>query len=249
VFAHHPTSSKPALVSTQERRTVPAGEVRNELRIALKEHLGAGVAQPSGDPLRIFPGGKHQRRKGMPRLIEGAGPEARPFQGWVPDPPPERVDVDGPAVLIQEDIVAAQPFVSAVPQEQIADGLEHLDVTDALLGFGQALVFADPSLADYNFAVHVVNVSPFERNLLVGTYARQKCDMEMSVQETSSDPKGPDTTVWGGQGASVRGRNLGPSARCSDVFPRPEDPQGRARGRDEYRGGRAGAPGLSEVCP
>jgi hypothetical protein len=84
----------------------------------------------------------------MPCLIEGAGPEARPFQGCIPYPPLERVDVDGPAFLIQEDIVVAQLCLSAISHVQIVNRLEHLHIANALLDLEQLLVFADASFAD-----------------------------------------------------------------------------------------------------
>ena len=80
-----------------------------------------------------------------------------------------------------------------------------------------------------------------------GSGGRGKRPFELSVQEMSSDPKWHGTKVCGCKGSSVRGRNLGTSARCSDVFPHQEDPHGRARCRDEYSGRRASAPGAYPV--
>jgi hypothetical protein len=54
------------------------------------------------------------RRKGLPSLVERAGADAGTLQGWIPDPPPEGIDVDGPAFLIQKDIIASQPRLRAV---------------------------------------------------------------------------------------------------------------------------------------
>src|SRR5882724_8895401 len=71
---------------------------------------------------------------------------------------------------------------------------------------------------------------------------------EMSVHEMRSGLKWHGQTFSGCKGSSVYGRNLGTSAKCSDVLPRQEDPHGRARCRDEYRGRRAGAPGADAVC-
>src|SRR5437773_10243559 len=73
--------------------------------------------------------------------------------------------------------------------------------------------------------------------------------IEMSVHEMRLGLKWHRQTFSGCRGSSVYGRNLGTSAQCSNVFPRQEEPHGRARCRDESSGRRAGSPGASAVCP
>jgi hypothetical protein len=64
----------------------------------------------------------------------------------------------------------------------------------------------------------------------------------------SPDSKWHEATVSGCKGSSVHDRNLGTCASCSDVSPRQEDPHGRARCRNKYRGRRASASGADRVC-
>ena len=86
-----------------------------------------------------------------------------------------------------------------------------------------------------------------ERRLSMGD--PREAASETSVHEMRLGLKWHGQTFSGCKGSSVYGRNLGTSARCSDVLPRQEDPHGSARCRDEYRGRRAGAPGAAAVCP
>jgi Protein of unknown function (DUF1614) len=79
----------------------------------------------------------------MPRLVEGAGPDAGALQGWIPDPLPEGIDVDGPAFLIQKDIIAAQPRLPAVPEEQIVDRLQAAPPLAYICGSLGTLIGAD----------------------------------------------------------------------------------------------------------
>src|SRR5437867_127563 len=83
-------------------------------------------------------------------------------------------------------------------------------------------------------------------------YCRHKCcsvELCLSVHEMRLGLKWHRQTFSGCRGSSVYGRNLGTSAQCSNVFPRQEEPHGRARCRDESSGRRAGSPGASAVCP
>jgi len=171
--------AKPAPVSPQEGCAVPAGDVRHNLRSALTEHGGAGVTQLAGDPLRMFAGGEPPWRPGRPRLGEGAGPEAHPFPGCRPAPPPQRGDGDGPACLMQTALIAAPPRLPAGPPEPIVDRLEPLEVATTRRSRGPSLVLAGPSLAHGDCASHEGDVSPCERDRRVGTPARRACHMDI----------------------------------------------------------------------
>jgi hypothetical protein len=137
------------------------------------------VTQLAGDPLRMFAGGEPPWRPGRPRLGEGAGPEAHPFPGCRPAPPPQRGDGDGPACLMQTALIAAPPRLPAGPPEPIVDRLEPLEVATTRRSRGPSLVLAGPSLAHGDCASHEGDVSPCERDRRVGTPARRACHMDI----------------------------------------------------------------------
>ena len=80
----------------------------------------------------------------MPGLVHNARAEPGAPQRRIPDPPAERRDLDGPTVLIEEDIVAAQARLCPIDTEQLIDRLQHRNIPDALLGLGQPLDLAHP---------------------------------------------------------------------------------------------------------